>query len=941
MTVRRHAQPGIPARPVAGSPRFARRGQALILAVLVMFLLAGLGGVFIALIGQAMTQTVRAEERNTLEGVLKTGLRHAQNELLYSADGADWRPDDGPDAANPGWTRGGGGFFRIHVGYGPQSEGALFGASQLDRMVKVKVEARLALENKPDVDASDPEYDAYRRGFYNPKRFLVRSITAYQPIGLTDYLLWITNLDGSPEPAVLGSAFNLDYENEDKTDGDSNPDNDEFLFTLRNMTDYSGATAEVRGPYLPVYEGPIRSEGSLQVADAAIYLTNKDSAYAQNFQVQRQDLIEVVGKLSAYDGASAVNRRLMVNQWAQSLPNGTDLTQGSVDIRYVHTRDNDPLLKRMRPPQLDRRSPSGLHRYRALTRDSGVWEALTTNSAYNTGYIGQGEGIYIDNPHHVQYQGSLARLRENWLAATGENWVTVTDPIDNSVRRSYQPKDQAVIVELHDWEPKIVNNATVFSKPFIRLYWSDTDPTLPSFRDANNNDPLHVGDYYTVDIPYPRNGVLFAEGNLIVRGELATSERYIPDLANAGYYQPTAEVGGSSTTDDGVRYYVDDSNRRFDLTIVSGATIYIDDNVLAPSTHTQGEVGDRLIKPDDWRDSKLALLAMDYICLNPTGYNMPEINAQSAAIAGYLTARAGDPVRLTLKTAGKVTNNTRIVLRHAGLGWDMPNNVVAMKMSVNGKGYYPWSLDPADTEWDRFYFCRNSATQFSMNIPDLRVSNKFYEPDWELNSWPGRRNGLDLNGYGGSNVLEFFRWDNSTTDYLLKDALITNADLQVDALMYAQRGSWFVIPGTYRNSSQNFNNPYRPYGQSWPVNWDYPLYNEPSDLQIIVNGAIVENRPAPAEAQEQWMRMWRGANKSYYDTDGDGLADNWDPAASGWDSGSWRWPNRRMGIVYHYDATLARPVCYDVADGVRYYRPRLPKLPVSPDLYTIERMRSL
>ena len=41
--------------------------------------------------------------------------------------------------------------------------------------------------------------------------------------------------------------------------------------------------------------------------------------------------------------------------------------------------------------------------------------------------------------------------------------------------------------------------------------------------------------------------------------------------------------------------------------------------------------------------------------------------------------------------------------------------------------------------------------------------------------------------------------------------------------------------------------------------------------------------------------------------------------------------NRRMGITYQYDATLARPVCYDVDPnnpGIRYYRPRLPRLPV-------------
>lgn len=99
-------------------PLRAHRGQALIMAVLLMFLLVGLGGVFIAMINQTKIQTARAAERATLERIAQAGMRLAEAELRHSAAGADWRPDVGPDVNNPGWKYDpNGGFYKITVTY--------------------------------------------------------------------------------------------------------------------------------------------------------------------------------------------------------------------------------------------------------------------------------------------------------------------------------------------------------------------------------------------------------------------------------------------------------------------------------------------------------------------------------------------------------------------------------------------------------------------------------------------------------------------------------------------------------------------------------------------------------------------------------------------------------------------------------------------------------
>ena len=234
--------------------RYASRGQALIMAVLIMFLLAGLAGLFIAMINQAMVQTVQAVDHAKLEEVAQAGLHHVESELLYSMDGADWRPNSGPDHANRGWIHQGDGFYKVDLSYGPTtaiSGTHPFRENPLDRMLKIDVEARFALANLPDIDDPDnPDNAAYDLAYHNPKRFLTRKISAFMPIGLTDYVRWITNLSGSTEPAVLGSGLTVDP-----------------LKTVRDITvDANSATNQVAisAAVYSVYEGPVRCDGPLQ-----------------------------------------------------------------------------------------------------------------------------------------------------------------------------------------------------------------------------------------------------------------------------------------------------------------------------------------------------------------------------------------------------------------------------------------------------------------------------------------------------------------------------------------------------------------------------------------------------------------------------------------------------------------------------------------------------
>jgi len=1030
-------------------PLRAHRGQALIMAVLLMFMLVGLGGVFIAMINQTQVQTARAAERAKLEQIAQAGMKLAESGLHYSAVGADWRPDAGPDINNPGWHYdANGGFYKITVAYAsiaPITSSNPVGANPLGRYLKIDVEARFTLAKAPNVSPDNELRESYAEGYENGKtlnkKFLTRKITAYAPIGLTDYLIWVTNLYESGEPATLGS----DVEQTNFRTVTQNPadplfnSNTQYEDMLNNVT-YATAI-NVRFP--SIYEGPIRSEGDLQLGDARIDLTQQDISYQEKFWVARHDIFIARGRLSEYADSTATSRRLLVNRHGEKMGATNSMTNfepiaaraNATLVQYLETADNNNNVPALRAPKID---ASGLERYRALTRDSGFY-----NGSFDTGQIGWGEGTYIRNSNQVQYAATssfaehLAQLRDNWVSATGDCWEY---GIYNPVKQS-----RAVKLILHDWEYDSDSfTASAVSAPYIEL-WSTEDGILRQ-KDGTNAAYTSINNvtYYYVTMPYPRNGVLYAEGNLEVSGHLPASVAFDYNTNKATWDEnqnprPTDPIwngdeqrwGGYNSADQSTKYYVSPTNRRFDLTIVSAGTIYIDGNLLGPASRkdrtgcylTQDAGGFGSIRNGSVYDSKLALLATDSVCLNPTrlfddmislnpvykGVTLPDGRAYPAVkdddfpLTWYWQANstaANTAFVYSFSTGGPIHPRSRLLLRHAGDDYAYSSSTV-LKMVVNPQtpnGGYPfyWNKDVGNASATNLYFCTTATISTIYPWLNTLLTSAPSDPlrlEWPRSLWGGSRYSYVLTpvfktfgmqswdiastahysgltstmapiwGYDRLNTL-LFNPVNLPTDprdgggYLLNagnrassdpvtygpGALMTCVDLQVDALIYAQRGSWFVIPGQYWHDGT-------PETATDELKWPFPKYHEPYDVRITVNGAIAENSTAPAEMEREWIKHWRGSNIWYFDANNDGKPDMQDPAAAGWDSNEWRWQNilmtsqdqrrdnRRMGIIYTYDATLALPVCFDVDpddSSIRYYTPRLPKLPVGPELLSVQ-----
>ncbi len=118
-------------------------------------------------------------------------------------------------------------------------------------------------------------------------------------------------------------------------------------------------------------------------------------------------------------------------------------------------------------------------------------------------------------------------------------------------------------------------------------------------------------------------------------------------------------------------------------------------------------------------------------------------------------------------------------------------------------------------------------------------------------------------------------------DYVLRRMAITPHDVRIEASVFAEQGSFVVIPGHWFNNNPNdrhdvFDANVLRY-QNAPFNLsqaeavrlaqldrirDYgsapktPFYSEPLDVRVQIMGSVSENMPLPASYQAEWLKKW-------------------------------------------------------------------------------------
>ncbi len=266
------------------------------------------------------------------------------------------------------------------------------------------------------------------------------------------------------------------------------------------------------------------------------------------------------------------------------------------------------------------------------------------------GYYPQIAGLYIDNSEDIQFGGRTSQLMQDWLHnlpgnapdtgwnATGEVYdqapaveielfpteaATLLDPYDSTgdaTPQAYEPvtdpSPAAALDDLYDtdgkeiWWPNHVYDSENPGEPGIRITrgeWSIDDTGAIDHDDGGEGggewlfgDPVDFDNVGTpfgrtmyVDYPEDYHAVIFAEGNIRIKGRL-----------------PRRNVNSNN-------------DRMYHLTVVSGGTIYIDGQILSPQDQYgrdyDGDQQAGATSPvTDEYNTYIALLARDCVVVNPT-----------------------------------------------------------------------------------------------------------------------------------------------------------------------------------------------------------------------------------------------------------------------------------------------------------------------------------
>jgi hypothetical protein len=293
--------------PTAGNR--ARRGQTLILALSVLFLLIVVASIFVGMVLRNLIRSNRGRQVSRSEALAWAGIRFAAQEFGSSLNGADWRPipsedlwrnpDLDPadpqfgrktlarqlDPDNP-WLdpattqnrpyvryRSGDGRFLVRVEFVPRFRQErpqyAFDHDFDPNSALIHVEA---IGRPGIVDPDDPTTLQIRGQNWRPGQIRgeFRKVEAWVPVGLTEQLLWITNRTGERGPATLGVSP-LKVMNPNAPPGapeealvryDDDP-SDGFNLPYPNLTRFTGAS----------YYGGIKSAVDLQIqGDVSLHL---------------------------------------------------------------------------------------------------------------------------------------------------------------------------------------------------------------------------------------------------------------------------------------------------------------------------------------------------------------------------------------------------------------------------------------------------------------------------------------------------------------------------------------------------------------------------------------------------------------------------------------------------------------------------------------------
>lgn len=969
----------------------AQRGQTIIIALLVLVLLAFLGGLFATIVTRNLTSAGRANRVQSADYYAQAGIHFADEQLTNSLDGADWRPPlqfqlsappqgaqekarytaavanlniqvakkNDPDYSYlvQGFARYniGGGRFLLRVTYDPvginnPAGAATPGAPYSDPRARyIKIES---VGREGTIDASDPTT-------YNnqPPTALNATLIQYKAIGITDYARFETNPDRRSGAMALGVSSQFDQQ----ANGIVTPGVYDFNGGANQLTQYPIITVygasdaylsqAANGPLIP---NPNAGEANATVPAGYSVLPGGGSIHSNGslrfYGVNEIYLDNNGGNSGAFGDSVGIAGDLLLDNYQSNNPPATDLTTnqdaavvvnpptggGSVPAANYVAPSNDVngfdthgglvrdgnggndangyprSVNQLAPPTLDTVNPAtNLPRYAAITQNSPTRVNASkassasfpiTGASYapdpDASQYGYGRAIYVDNSTDLQPESSKLvggyTLIDEWLHRAGAD--SENGAKSGWVGSFYRPPGVDITLgrQVARFNSGSASPSTA-SFYGVRLTRTDVDGAgnLIGWKDPNGNAINGIDDdgttRSTMTIPYraldasnqeavdptslapgsddlaeyeanPDNDVvIYAEGNVRVHGVVSAASTDSngndqTDFARNYAVAGTRADGGQPLNDDQVPRHV---------TIVTNGTAYIDGSILKGNP-----------------ESTITILAHDYVCVNTTQFLAGTIVDQNPYGTTAPGAFVGDPSLHALDFSAsdeellqefsisdpQISSNPALYVSggpSAPGGTAVDFDIINPRTGLSLTGNQPFlnpvvyaanaNIPTASTL--SFGLAYDSTDTAATDLTRATVPLPLGAPpqgDSQMYQLAIRRD-------EGANA-SFY-----TQDYLLQRAAILPMNIRIEAVLYAETRSFFVIPGDWFNTDSsdnltNFANSNGAARSGVDVSVDsqnrFPFFGQPIDMKIIIDGAVSEARPADISAQSSWMAKW-------------------------------------------------------------------------------------
>jgi hypothetical protein len=743
-----------------------------------------------------------------------------------------------------------------------------------------------------------------------------------------------------------------------------------------------------------------------------------------NLNYTLADMIAVYGSVLGADSSAALHVAAARwnptgGNWQQTLYNLTNAGNPSLDsrsnffstlaglIRDAYAGQDaegySRWLTRKDPPTILQTDPdTGQLRYLELTRNSGQ----IINQG-NAGRFGHGRGVYVNNVSDRQMRsdesgridvGSAESLVHDWLNPNSEggSWkgpfYVPRGAFVQLLRDGFSiTRDSRAPNQERTWRaPDGTNTGSTIIRYRLGRYDFDGDGVqewsiINSFTpNANINAPSP-----NWGAGQPFNGILYFEGNVRVRGIIPTDVQ-LTIVSNATIY-----IEGSITKG------VTDANGFINRPSLSMLGLFAKDYVALNTTQFFGPATLDLDEPNEEAGA---------VAVNPVRMQEPNgaINLRFEELLDPLSAATPNlwqpyPLQYRQFNDPNPGQNTGspitqfLMTMHTQEDGAAPYSFISLDVNYgvgNAPPATPWSylfpMSPNNAATGFYppgYVTPGYTTPNYVPIYGLGVENWQRYSKFESIGFPmvrpqtatfagGTINANDAEGRYRLFVQETsditWRPNNvgaATNSYYLARAAIVPQDVRIEAAIYAEEGSFFVIPGPWFNPNPNdtrdrFDARVAQVGQaqaeqerleafgSYP---EMPFYQEPLDVRVQIIGAVSENMPPPIAQQAEWLKKWGWIPRKIGSTNiliPKTHVPAVNPLTGGFydirDSGQDRFvPN----LIITYDPSLAtaRVGGFDASDYVRYrwfdfngdgvkqaYEemplPPLPSLPVSPTL---------